>query len=110
MSEKFTISPTIIRRRAGGGVPQGVMTARDPELGDILYVFRSPEEAAKYQEQTGQHREGFEAVRASPHEIVKLCEEYGLGFIAMPEAWTGGEGRVDFFTVEGFVRLLLGEF
>ncbi len=70
-------------------------------------MFRNEEDARAFQETTGVYPESEEFVpismdRGEIAEVLKLCN---LSWVALPRPWSG-EGGVDSFTAEGFLRFL----
>lgn len=104
-TEGFVLSPTVIVRVEGDEF--GVVTTGRAEE-KALIVFRSPEEAQKYQKQAGEYQpsEGFKRARLGKEEIAAILETQGIANVAMPEPWVGGDGRVDLFTKENFLLFL----
>jgi hypothetical protein len=102
----FTLEPVILVRV----FPDRVDTLMIEQDGKKAFmVFRTAEEATGYQEYTGNHtEEGFEIVAGvdgGAQVIAAALKKTGCGWVALPEPWTG-DGAVDFFTAENFLRLL----
>lgn len=102
--ESFVLEPTVLLRSEGDKL--ATVTAGKGE-DEALMVFRTPEEAKKYQEHTGKHtpKEGFTRVQIGDEVLADLLSAYGIHNIVMPEPWIGA-GGVDLFTAENFFRLL----
>ncbi len=82
----FTVRPTVIVR-AGLAEDTYYMLTLGEGDDKALMVFRAPEEAAKYQQQTGNHapEQGFRIVTFAADELEVLLEAHGLGYVAIPE-------------------------
>lgn len=104
LEERELLYPTVLVRDLPG--VREVVTAGEGEH-EGLIVFRSPEDACAYQEQTGQHlaTDGYKIVGKSREAIAATLEEYGLGYVHMPERWVGGDGGVDTFRAEYLARI-----
>lgn len=70
-------------------------------------MFRSEEEAEKYRQDTGKHREeeGFKPVSVDLEDLANIAEMHSCTHVAMPEPWTG-KGGVDFFAAADFIEML----
>ena len=110
MTDTFTLEPTVLVRTAPGAPGEarlGFVTA-GKGAEEALIVFRGPEDARGYQEDSGKHTaaEGFQLIGMTPDAIESLLEVLDVHRVAMPEPWTGGQGRVDLFDRENFIRFL----
>lgn len=105
--EEFVISPTVIYRMTSGGDGHAAAVA-ETEDGRALIVFRNEEEAEKYREHTGKYpaSEGFKPVSLDHGALDDVMKLHGCTQVAMPEPWGGGDGGVDTFTAENFIRFL----
>ncbi len=104
-TEEFVLIPTVIVRVEGNDF--GVVTTGKGE-DEALIVFRGPEDAHKYQEQTGKYaaEEGFKLIGMDEEALAALLETQGIGLVAMPEPWVGGDASVDLFSASNFLRML----
>lgn len=104
MADTFVLRPTALLRFDGDVLAVATMNADE---GQAMLVFRDPDEARKYQEHTGKSlpSEGFKRMQLGEEEIDALLDTNGIGYVAMPEPWTGG-GGVDLFTAENFLEFL----
>ena len=100
------IRPTVIVRDREGDETLGFVTTFEGE-GEALVVFRGPEDAFRFQAYAGRYtlEEGYIAVSMDHLALDALLAREGIGYVAMPERWTG-KGRVDLFTRGNFVALL----
>ncbi len=101
------ILPTVIMSDREGDETFGFVTAFEGE-GRALVVFRGPEDAFAFQKQTGRYgpEEGCRVIGMDHEALDALLEREGIGYVAMPETWVGGDGRVDLFTADNFIRML----
>ena len=103
--EEFTIQPTVLVRRLPDRID--VVSAGEGET-EGLIVFRGAKGARRYQEYTNKHTaaEGYELLGMDQEGIAALLDFEKIPYVHMPERWIGGNGGVDTFTAENFVRLL----
>jgi hypothetical protein len=102
----ITLEPTILLWVNEAEGIFGALTARKDGI-EALIVFRNPEDARCYQEESGNHTaaEGFQCVGVGPKALAALLEKHGLETVAMPEEWTSA-GAVDLFDAGDFVQML----
>ncbi len=100
------ILPTVIMSDREGDETFGFVTAWEGPV-KALIVFRGPEDAFKFREQTGRYtsEEGCRVIGMDHEALDALLEREGIGYVAMPERWTG-RGGVDLFTRDNFIRML----
>lgn len=105
--EGFVLRPTVIYRMTPDGDGHAAAVA-DTEEGRALIVFRNEEEAEKYREYSGKYpaSEGFKPVSLDHGALADVMKLHGCTHVAMPGPWVGGDGGVDTFTAENFIRLL----
>ncbi len=100
------IRPTVLVLDREGDETLGFVTAFEGE-GKALVVFRGPEDAFRFQAHAGRYtlEEGHVVIGMDHRALDALLAREGIGYVAMPERWTG-EGRVDLFTRGNFFALL----
>ena len=100
------IRPTVIVRDREGDETFGLGTAFEGE-GRALIVFRGPEDAFRFQHHTGRYtpEEGYVVIGMDHQALDALLEREGIGYVAMPEPWTG-KGRVGLFERGDFFAML----
>ena len=109
--DEVLISPTVILRKGEPrlGVPELAVTMGEG-ADEALIVFRGADDARAYQRAAaGKHSaaEGFEVVDVNLEGLSALLDGHGLGYVAMPERWTG-RGGVDLFDAGDFLAMLEG--
>ena len=104
--EPLAITPTDIVRDREGDETFGLVTAFEGE-DEALIVFRGPEDAFGFQEHVGRYtpEEGYRVIGMDHRALDALLEREGIGYVAMPEPWTG-KGMVDLFERGDFFALL----
>jgi hypothetical protein len=104
VEEDFTILPTVLIRLDHERM-EVVTVGKSEET--ALIVFRSPEDAAGYQEDAPKHTtdEGFELVGMTHVGLAALLEKHGLQWVHMPEPW-GSDEPGAFFEAPNFLRML----
>jgi hypothetical protein len=106
--DTFILEPVILMRVTEEEVQAATIGEGEEQA---LMVFRAAEEAARFQEASGKctAEEGYRIVGGrvdgGAQLIANALEKTGVGYVAMPESWTG-DGGVDLFTAEDFLRLL----
>ena len=104
VGEEFTILPTVLIR-LGPESMEVVIIPKDEE--EALVVFRGPEDAAGYQEDSGKHtaEEGFELIGMGHEAIAALLEKHNLGWVHLVGPW-GSNEEGSLFQAGNFVRFL----
>ncbi len=100
------IRPTVLVLDREGDETLGLVTAFEGE-GKALIVFRGPEDAFRFQAHAGRYtlEEGYRVIGMSHRALDALLAREGIGYVAMPEPWTG-KGGVDIFERDHFFALL----
>ena len=105
MSGDVFISPTVLAKLCD---PDCVAFASVGE-GDrlALIVFRSADDAERFQRATGKHtaEQGFKRVGLNDVALAHVLEAGAYPLVVMPETWTG-DGGVDTFDADVFVDML----
>ena len=97
------IVPTILYRMGRGKLEAVTVNRED---GHTMIVFRSPEEAERFRQDTGKYpeAEGFKAVSVDHEQLAAFLKVHGCTHVGMPEPW--GEGGVDRFEAADFIGML----
>jgi hypothetical protein len=104
--DTFAFSPTVLVRLDGDAVE--VVTAGGG-ADEALIVFRGFGDARAFQAGNPRYSgaEGFLAIGMEREAVAAVLGKHGLGWVHMPEAWTGEKGAgVDSFTAANFLGLL----
>ena len=106
-TEDFILEPTVIMRLDLEADTYGFVTA-DEGAGEYLIVFRNPEDARAFQQDTGKYtpEEGCKLLGVYETAIAAILKKSGVKLIAMPQSWAGGDERVDTFKGEDFIEML----
>ena len=73
---------------------------------EAVTVFRGPEEARRFQQQTGRYtsEEGFVLIGVGIEALTAVLEAHGIGYVAMPEP---GPARAWWtFEADDFIAML----
>ena len=106
--DTFLITPTILLRVNVYEDRMDFVTTEPGTDREALIVFRNPEDAAKFQEDTGKftEEEGFGRLTVTHKAIANILEMQNIPNVVMPQGWKGGTDEVDRFKGASFVRFL----
>lgn len=108
--DTFLITPTILLRVNLHEDRMDFVTTEPGTDREALIVFRNPEDAAKFQEDTGKftEEEGFGRLTVTHKAIANILEMQNIPNVVMPQGWKDGTDDVDCFKGTNFVRFLEG--